>query len=190
MVTVSASSEPSDANVVLVGPMGCGKSAIGRRLAKALRREFVDSDAVIEERTGVDIAYIFEKEGEAGFRERERRVLAELTQRRGMVLATGGGSVLLPENRAALAACGTVVYLHASVSQQLRRTRGNKRPLLNQGNRRQVLTELMAQREPLYREIADLVIETDGRRIASVAAEIRERLRRLVSDTINGENSL
>lgn len=162
--------------IVLVGPMGCGKSAIGRRLAKELGREFVDSDAVIEARTGVDIAFIFEKEGEAGFRERERKVIAELAQRQGIVLATGGGAVLLPENRAALAACGKVVYLHTSVAQQLKRTRGSKRPLLNRRNRRKVLAELMAQREPLYREIADLVVETDGRSIGAVAGEIRDRL--------------
>ncbi|MDJ0926360.1 MAG: shikimate kinase AroK [Gammaproteobacteria bacterium] len=163
-------------NLILVGPMGSGKTAVGRRLARDLAQEFVDSDEIIEDRTGVDIAYIFEKEGEAGFRKREHAVLTELATRRGLVLATGGGAVTTPANRRALAASGTVIYLHTTVPQQLKRTRGNKRPLLNQGNRRAVLEELMAQRDPLYREIADLVIETDGRSVASVAREIREKL--------------
>ncbi len=159
-------------NLFLVGPMGSGKSAIGRRLARKLGREFVDSDEVIENRTGVDIAYIFEKEGETGFRKRERDVIQELVTGSGIVLATGGGAVLDADNRRALSGHGTVIYLHTSVSQQLRRTRGNKRPLLNQGNRRQVLEELMQLREPLYRELADLVIETDRRTVASVVREI------------------
>ena len=163
-------------NLILVGPMGSGKTAVGRRLARDLDREFVDSDEIIEDRTGVDIAYIFEKEGEAGFRKREHAVLSEVTGGKGCVLATGGGAVTTPANRKALIASGTVIYLHATVPQQLRRTRGNKRPLLNQGNRRAVLEELMAQRDPLYREIADLVVETDGRSVASVAREIREKL--------------
>ena len=165
-------SQQSDRNLFLVGPMGSGKTAIGRRLARALGREFVDSDEVIENRTGVDIAYIFEKEGEQGFRKRERAVIRELVSRPDIVLATGGGAVLDAGNRKALAAHGKVVYLHASVSQQLRRTRGNKRPLLNSGNRRQVLEKLMQVREPLYREIADLVVATDGRTVPSVVREI------------------
>ncbi|HHQ14508.1 MAG TPA: shikimate kinase AroK [Chromatiales bacterium] len=169
-------SQQNGRNLFLVGPMGSGKSAIGRRLARKLGREFVDSDEVIEQRTGVDIAYIFEKEGEAGFRKRERAVIHEFVSRSGIVLATGGGTVLDAANRKALTSHGTVVYLHTSVTQQLRRTRGNKRPLLNRGNRRQVLEELMQVREPLYREIADLVVETDGRTVASVVREIRDWL--------------
>lgn len=163
-------------NIVLVGPMGSGKSAVGRRLARDLGRDFVDSDEEIESRTGVDIAFIFDKEGEAGFRKREREMIAELTRRQGVVLATGGGAVIAPENRKHLAAFGQVVYMHTTVAQQLRRTRGNKRPLLNQGKRREVLESLMETREPLYREIADLVVETDGRTVPSVAKEIREYL--------------
>ena len=163
-------------NLILVGPMGSGKTAVGRRLARDLHREFIDSDEIIERRTGVDIAYIFEKEGEAGFRKRERAVLAELAAGQRVVLATGGGAVTVRANRKTLAASGTVIYLYASVSQQLKRTRGNKRPLLNQGNRRAVLEELMAKRDPLYREIADLTIETDGRTVASEAREIQEKL--------------
>lgn len=163
-------------NIFLVGPMGAGKSAVGRRLARLLARDFFDSDEVIEARTGADIPFIFEKEGEAGFRKRERAVIDELSARDGVVLATGGGAILAPENRANLAGRGTVIYLHTSVGQQLRRTRGNKRPLLNQGRRREVLTELMAARDPLYRDVADLVVATDGRSVAGVAAEIREKL--------------
>ncbi|UCG73788.1 MAG: shikimate kinase AroK [Chromatiales bacterium] len=163
-------------NIFLVGPMGSGKSAVGRRLARLLGRDFFDSDEVIETRTGVDIPFIFEKEGEAGFRKRERAVIDELSARDGVVLATGGGAILAPENRAHLASRGTVIYLHTTVGQQLRRTRGNKRPLLNQGRRKEVLTELMEAREPLYRDVADLVILTDGRSVAGVAAEIREKL--------------
>lgn len=166
----------SSSSIFLIGPMGSGKSAVGKRLARELGREFVDSDAVIEERTGVDIAFIFEKEGEEGFRRRERRIIDELSRLPGIVLATGGGAVLAARTRRRLAERGTVVYLHASVAQQMRRTRGDKRPLLNRGRRRQVLEELMSVREPLYRELARVTIETDGRSVASVAAEIREKL--------------
>jgi shikimate kinase len=163
-------------NIFLVGPMGSGKSAVGRRLSRLLGRDFFDSDEVIEARTGVDIAFIFEKEGEAGFRKREQAVIDEITARDGIVLATGGGAILGPENRAHLAARGTVVYLHTTVGQQLRRTLGDKRPLLNQGQRRAVLTDLMEIREPMYREVAQMVVNTDGRSVAAVAAEIREKL--------------
>jgi shikimate kinase len=163
-------------NIFLVGPMGSGKSAVGRRLARLLGRDFFDSDEVIEARTGVDIPFIFEKEGEAGFRKREEAVIDELSARSGVVLATGGGAVLAAATRERLATRGRVIYLHTTVGQQLKRTRGNKRPLLNQGRREEVLTELLTVREPLYRQLADLVIHTDGRSVAGVAAEIREKL--------------
>lgn len=164
-------------NLFLVGPMGAGKSAVGRQLAKMLHLEFVDSDEEIEKRTGVDIAFIFEKEGESGFREREAKVIDELTQLEGVVLATGGGAILDPNSRSHLGGRGCVVYLHTTVKQQLERTRrGRERPLLENRSRRQVLEELMAVREPLYREIADLVIDTDGRRVQAVAREIHESL--------------
>ncbi len=164
-------------NIYLIGPMGSGKSAVGRQLARELRLDFRDSDQDIEDRTGVDIAFIFEKEGEAGFRRRETQVIAELTQLDNIVLATGGGSILDPENRRRLASRGTVVYLRASVDQQLARTRrGKERPLLAKGDRRTVLSELMAVREPLYQEIADLVVDTDGRRVRTVTRQITERL--------------
>lgn len=164
-------------SVYLIGPMGSGKSAVGRQLAREIRLDFYDTDQEIETRTGVDIAFIFEKEGEAGFRQREREMIAELTQLDNIVLATGGGSILDPDNRHRLAKQGTVVYLRTSVEQQLSRTRRSKeRPLLNGDDPKGVLTELMAIREPLYQEVADLVVETDGRRVKTVAREIKKRL--------------
>lgn len=164
-------------SVFLIGPMGAGKSAVGRRLAHLLKRDFYDTDDEIERRTGVDIPFIFEKEGEAGFRRRERRVVAELSALPGIVLATGGGVVLDEENRRDLTVSGTVVYLHASVGQQLKRTRrGRGRPLLETEDPRQRLEDLMTIREPLYRAMADYVIDTNGRKVAAVAEEIRRRL--------------
>ena len=164
-------------NLFLVGPMGAGKSAVGRHLARLLHLEFVDSDEEIETRTGVDIPFIFEKEGEEGFRKREIKVIDELSQREGVVLATGGGAIADPESRSRLGARGFVVYLHTSVKQQLERTqRRNKRPLLENRDKEKVLRELMEQRDPLYREISDLIIETDGRRVQTVAREIHDAL--------------
>ena len=157
--------------------MGAGKSAVGRQLARLLHLEFVDSDEEIEARTGVDIPFIFEKEGEAGFRTREAKVIEDLSQKDGIVLATGGGVVMDPQNRNHLGARGFVIYLHTSVDQQLSRTRkGRDRPLLANDDPRAVLEALMATREPLYREIADLTVETDGRKVRAVANEILERL--------------
>ncbi len=170
-------------NIFLIGPMGSGKTAVGRRLARDLGWPFVDSDAVIEERTGVDIAFIFEKEGEAGFRRREAEIVDELTQQSGIVLATGGGAILADNTRKRLAERGTVVYLAATIAQQLDRTgRGKERPLLNSGDRRQILTELFAVRDPLYREIANVCVETDNRTVASVAKEVRRSLERIIPD--------
>lgn len=164
-------------SIFLIGPMGSGKSAVGRRLAKELGREFIDSDEVIEERSGVDIPFIFEREGEAGFRQRECKVIDELTQLPDIVLATGGGSAQDPENRAHLHSRGFVVYLHATVDQQLKRTRrGEGRPMLKGGNPRETLARLMAIRDPQYREIAHLVIDTDGRRVPTVVREIRRNI--------------
>ena len=164
-------------NLFLVGPMGAGKSAVGRQLARLLHLEFLDSDEEIETRTGVDIPFIFEKEGEEGFRTREVKVIDDLSQREGVVLATGGGAVVDPESRSRLGARGFVVYLYTSVQQQLDRTqRGRNRPLLDNGDKETVLEELMAVRDPLYREIADLTVDTDGRRVQTVAREIHESL--------------
>ncbi len=157
--------------------MGAGKSAVGRQLARMLHLEFVDSDEEIEARTGVDIPFIFEKEGEAGFRKREAAVIDELSQQEGIVLATGGGAILDPQNRSHLGARGFVIYLHTSVDQQLSRTRkGRDRPLLANDDPRDVLETLMATREPLYREVADLTVDTDGRKVRAVANEIVDRL--------------
>ena len=164
-------------NLFLVGPMGAGKSAVGRQLAKILHLDFFDSDQEVEDRTGVDIPFIFEKEGEEGFRKRESKVIDELSARQGIVLATGGGAIVDPSSRSRLGARGYVIYLHTTVRQQLERTqRGRNRPLLETEDPRQVLEALMEIRDPLYREIADMVIETDGRRVREVANEIREAL--------------
>lgn len=164
-------------NIFLIGPMGAGKSAVGRQLAKMLRRDFHDSDAEIEARTGVDISFIFEKEGEAGFRRREREVIESLTALDGIVLATGGGAVLDPGNRKKLASRGLVVYLDASVEQQLERTRSSThRPLLDAPDPAERLAALMRERGPLYHELAALVVSTDGRMVREVAQEIRRNL--------------
>ncbi len=166
---------PKPVNLFLVGPMRAGKSAVGRQLARLLHFDFIDSDEEIEARTGVDIPFIFEKEGEEGFRKREVKVIDELSQRDGVVLATGGGAVVEPQSRNRLGARGFVVYLHTTVEQQLERTqRGRVRPLLENENPAEILAALMEARDPLYREIADLVVETDGRRVNTVAREIHE----------------
>ena len=164
-------------NIFLIGPMGSGKTAVGKYLARAIGAPFVDSDEEVERRTGVDIAYIFEKEGEAGFRQRERDAIDALTQTEPLVLATGGGAVLLPENRRALASRGRVVYLQTSVNQQVNRVRhGKHRPLIAGQDPREKLTQLMEHRAPLYAEIADVTVATDGRRVQSVAEEILKKL--------------
>jgi shikimate kinase len=163
----------SKSNIFLIGPMGSGKTAVGKTLAKALQLSFIDSDAEIERRTGVDIAFIFEKEGEPGFRQRERDVIADLTCRTDIVLATGGGAVVNDDNRRHLAERGCVVYLETSVNQQLERTRhGKHRPLLVTEDPRSRLEELFVAREPLYREIADISVHTDGRRVQLLAEEV------------------
>lgn len=159
--------------------MGSGKTAVGKQLAGELDLGFVDSDAEIENRTGVDISYIFEKEGEAGFRTRERDVLADLTKRDAIVLATGGGAVLDAESRRLLAEYGSVVYLRTTIAQQLERTRHTRdRPLLLGRDPETVLTELMQTREPLYEGVAEFTVDTGGRRVGAVVAEIRKALGR------------
>ena len=141
--------------------MGAGKSTVGRVLARKLNSRFVDSDHALEERCGVKIPTIFEMEGEAGFRKREAQIIEELTQEKGLILATGGGSVLLPENRRTLSERGTVVYLHANPIELWHRTKGGEgRPLLQNGDPKAILENLYALRDPLYREIADHIIET------------------------------
>lgn len=168
-------------NIFLVGPMGVGKSTVGRQLAAALSFKFKDSDQEIQRRTGVDIPTIFEYEGEAGFRQRERQVIKELSRLSGIVMATGGGTVLRADNRQDLASCGIVIYLHCSPEQQYTRTaRDRNRPLLQTEEPLARLRQLMEERDPLYRKVADLVVSTERRGIPSVVKEIR---RRLESDT-------
>lgn len=167
-------------NLFLIGPMGAGKSTIGKQLAKDLKLEFYDADQEIELRSGADIAWIFDVEGEEGFRRREIQVIDELSQLQGIVLATGGGAILSSENRNRLAARGTVVYLQTTVEQQIRRTvsaRDKRRPLV-QTAPEGTLKDLMDAREPLYREIADVVVATDGRTVRSVAQEVVRMLER------------
>lgn len=157
--------------------MGAGKSTVGLHLARALELDFLDADREIEARSGVDIPTIFDFEGEAGFRQRERAMVDELTRRDGVVLATGGGAVLDPDNRHDLAERGFVVYLAASVEEQLRRTRHDRRrPLLQSGDRRDTLARLQRERDPLYREVADIVVETDSGRRRRTVDRILARL--------------
>ncbi len=147
--------------IYLIGPMGAGKSTIGRLLSKALNLPFMDTDREIEERTGANIPWIFDVEGEAGFRVRESNVIEELTQLPEVVMATGGGAILCAQNRRNMGSRGTVVYLETTVDQQYQRTRKDKnRPLLQQDDPRQVLATLLAERDPLYRETADIVVPT------------------------------
>lgn len=164
-------------NVFLVGPMGSGKSAVGRQVARRLGLRFVDSDEEIVARTGVDIAYIFEREGEAGFRQREAEVIDDLTLQDGILVATGGGAILDAGSRARLRERGRVVYLRTSVEQQLARTRRtNDRPLLDNPDPRGTLARLFEQRAPLYLEVAELVVDTDGRKVKSVVEQICREL--------------
>ncbi|NTS78685.1 shikimate kinase AroK [Catenovulum sp. SM1970] len=164
-------------NIFLVGPMGAGKSTIGRQLASELHLEFYDSDAEIERRTGADIAWVFDVEGEAGFRVREEKAIFDLTEQQGIVLATGGGSILSKEVRNRLSARGFVVYLETTIDKQVARTqKDKKRPLLQTDDPRQVLEDLAKARNPLYEEVADLVVKTDEQSAKIVAKEIIDRL--------------
>jgi shikimate kinase len=164
-------------NIYLIGPMGSGKTAVGRQLARELGRPFFDTDVEIERRTGVDIPYIFEKEGEAGFREREREMIEILCAERNAVIATGGGAVLNPRNRECLAASGTVVFLRTDIEEQLKRTRRTRtRPLLMGEDPRKVLSRLMSERQPIYEELADICIDTTGKRVKWVSTAVRKLL--------------
>lgn len=161
-------------NIFLIGPMGAGKSTIGRTLAKELKLDFFDSDEVIEERAGADISWIFDVEGEEGFRKREQKVIDELTQKTNIVLATGGGVIMTPENRNALAGRGTVIYLKTSLQQQFERTKRDspKRPLLQTEDLEGKLEDLRKEREPFYEELADVSFETDKLTVKAVANNI------------------
>ena len=163
--------------IFLVGPMGAGKTTVGRALAAELSTCFFDSDSEIEGRAGVDIPWIFEVEGESGFREREHRILSSLCEEAPAVIATGGGAVVTEANRLLMVESGFVVYLEATIKEQVRRTKKDeKRPLLAGKNRQEVLAELMKTREPLYMEVADLVLPTAGRNARELAQEIIESL--------------
>ena len=167
-------------NIFLVGPMGAGKSTVGRQLAKTLNLEFVDCDHEIEERTGVTIAVIFEVEGEKGFRKRERAMIEQLTERDDIVLATGGGVVLDEANRSRLRTRGFAIYLDAPIDLLVERTaRDRQRPLLQTGDPKAKLVALVSEREPLYRQVADMVVKTDRRTARHVAKEIVRRLNQL-----------
>ena len=157
-------------NIVLVGPMGSGKTTVGRRLARELNRDFFDTDHEIIVKTGVTIDHIFDIEGEDGFRERESKILENLCQMSNIILATGGGIVILPKNRKILKNAGLVVYLSSSVDQLLRRSAKSKtRPLLeNSTDRKKTITELIEARDVYYREVASLVIDTTGKKLHEV----------------------
>jgi len=165
-------------NIFLVGPMGAGKSTIGRELADRLHLEFFDSDQEIERRTGADIAWVFDLEGEEGFRLREETVIEDLTEKQGIVLATGGGSVISAQVRNRLSARGIVVYLETTIDKQVARTqRDRRRPLLQTDEEpRKVLENLAVERNPLYEEIADVIVQTDDQSAKVVAHKIVERL--------------
>ncbi|HOP18251.1 MAG: shikimate kinase AroK [Chromatiaceae bacterium] len=163
--------------IFLIGPMGAGKTTIGKQLAQSLGMTFGDSDHEIQRRTGVDIPTIFEYEGEEGFRQREQQAIDDLTQVDNQVLATGGGAILRAENRQHLSARGIVVFLACSPEQQFERTyRDRNRPLLQTEDPLERLKALMAEREPLYLSTADYTVSTEGRSAATVANEILERL--------------
>lgn len=164
-------------NIYLIGPTGSGKTAVGRQLARDTGLAFLDSDQEIEKRTGVEVGFIFEKEGEPGFRERESEMIRELAAREGVIVATGGGAVLAAENRDLLRATGVVAYLKTGVDEQLKRTgRSRKRPLLNRGNPREILEQMAVVRRPLYEAVADLELDTSHQRVRAVAARLREML--------------
>ncbi|HEU0197936.1 MAG TPA: shikimate kinase AroK [Nevskiaceae bacterium] len=173
----------SGRNIFLVGPMGSGKTTVGRHLARAAALEFVDSDQEIEARTGVDIPYIFEREGEARFRAREEQTLADLVQREAIVLATGGGAVLNADTRRRLAAHGCVIYLHATVAQQIERTAHcRNRPLLRGVDREATLARLLEQRDPLYREVADLIVDIRRCSAHALALQILRQIAQAEAD--------
>jgi len=168
-------------NLILIGPMGAGKSTIGRLLAAELSRDFHDSDHEIQARCGADIPWIFDVEGEAGFRLREEQVIDDLTVLAGVVIATGGGAVLREDNRRRLRERGTVIYLFTTVEQQLKRVaKDRNRPLLQRPDREQVLRDMFELRDPLYRATADIVVRTDRRSPRAVVNEILRQVQRFV----------
>jgi shikimate kinase len=164
-------------NIFLIGPMGAGKSSVGKYLAQRLNKTFLDTDEQIEVRTGVDIGWIFDLEGEEGFHKRETEVLDELTQKTNVVIATGGGSILSEKNRLMLSSRGTVIYLDISLNFQHGRTvNESRRPILRVANRKEVLEKIYYERNPLYESIADWRVSTDKRSIHSIAEAILQWL--------------
>ena len=164
-------------NISLVGPMGAGKSTIGRHLADELHLDFYDSDQEIERRSGADIAWIFDLEGEDGFRAREENIINDLTDKQGIVLATGGGSIVTKAVRNRLSARGIVVYLQTTIDKQVARTqRDKRRPLLQNDDPEQVLRDLADLRNPLYEEVADYVVDTDDQSARAVANQIISKI--------------
>tara|TARA_B100001079_G_scaffold269922_2_gene283148 strand:+ start:181 stop:702 length:522 start_codon:yes stop_codon:yes gene_type:complete len=168
----------STPNVVLVGPMGSGKTSVGRRLACVLKRDFFDSDFEVISRTGVAIDHIFDVEGEEGFRKRETKVLKDLCDIKNIVIATGGGIVIRPENRKMLKDNSFVVYLSSTIEQLVKRTAKSKlRPLLEQStNREKTIRDLVEKREPLYQEVADVVVDTTGKKLYAIINEIKKSI--------------
>lgn len=168
-------------HIFLVGPMGVGKTTIGKRLASLMSRPFIDIDKEIEARSGADIQWIFDREGEQGFRERESRALEDIVlAKEAIIIATGGGIVLRPSNRDILRTCGSCVYLCASKEQLYERTlRDKSRPLLQVENRQKVIADLLKQRDPLYREVADLIFPAEGGQVSKVAKRLLDALSEL-----------
>ena len=178
----------SEHNVFLIGLMAVGKSTVGRRLASTLDRQFVDSDDEIERRAGAAISWIFDVEGEEGFRDREQQVIDDLSQRQGIVLATGGGAVLREVNRQRLSQRGVVVHLHSPLKRLLARTKNDRnRPLLQTANPKKVLEDLYAQREPLYAEIADIKMITAQQSIGALVSQLAKKIR-AQENAINSQN--
>jgi len=164
-------------NIYLIGPMGAGKSTVGRHLARMLKKRFLDCDRELEDRTGARIAIIFELEGESGFRKRERALLEQLTGEDGVVLATGGGVVLDRDNRELLSSRGFNIYLNAPLELLVSRTsRDRQRPLLQTEDRAARIKALVEERDPLYRELADMIVTSDKRSAKQVAREILKQL--------------
>lgn len=160
-------------NLILVGPMGAGKTSLGKRLARRLGLEFVDADARLEAAAGTSVATIFELEGEAGFRQREERMLDELLHGHSQVIATGGGAVLSPASRERMSRRGFVVYVRVGLDHQLGRlARDHTRPLLASGDRSEKLQSLAAIRNPLYESVADLVFDSDGLDVVAAARKL------------------
>ncbi len=164
-------------NIFLIGPLGSGKTTIGRQIAARLDMQFYDSDKEVENRTGVDIALIFEIEGEDGFRKRESKILDELTALNGILLATGGGAILSEDNRDRLKSRGKVIYLKSSLENLLERTsRDKRRPLLNTDDRKTTMLKMLETRGPLYEDSADIIVQTDNNAIKQIVTNICKQL--------------